>query len=47
MLEFLAHVGGPEFTVVPGFPDYHAEFPGGVPGGRSIEPECTRCVASV
>ena len=39
MLEFLARVGGPEFTVLPDFPDYHSEFPGGRPGGRSIEPE--------
>lgn len=39
MIEFFTRVGGPEFTVVPGFPDYHAEFPGGAPGGRSIEPE--------
>lgn len=38
LLKFLATSGGPEFDVVKGFPDYHAEFEGGRTGGRSIEP---------
>ena len=28
-----------EFTWVPGYPDYYPEAPGGLPGGRSIEPK--------
>ena len=38
MLAFLSDAGGPEFTVLPEFPDYHPELDGGSNGGRVLEP---------
>ena len=38
MLAFLSDAGGPEFTVLPEFPDYHPELDGGSNGGRALEP---------
>jgi 3-oxosteroid 1-dehydrogenase len=37
-LDFVRSHSPLEFQWVPGYPDYYPEAPGGVPGGRSIEP---------
>ncbi|RZU53683.1 3-oxosteroid 1-dehydrogenase [Krasilnikovia cinnamomea] len=38
MLAFVRAHTPLDFAWVPGYPDYHPEAPGGLPGGRSVEP---------
>ena len=39
LLDFLESTTGLRFRLIGSFPDYYPEFPGGRPGGRSVEPE--------